>query len=154
MGLKEVTAVLREMELFRNVDDRQLRVVAMMGDQLNYRDGERLFEQGEEGDAAYVVVSGGVEVLVRVDGGERSVARLGRGEIFGELAVLLDQPRSSAIAASGDLEALRLKRSVIVNMLREFPDIAIQMIRILGRRLEATTSQLAHARVELEERNG
>lgn len=151
MGLREVTKVLREMELFRNVDDRQLRVVAMLGDELSYRDGERLFEQGEEGDAAYVVISGAVEVLVRVEGGERSVARLGRGEIFGELAVLLDQPRSSAIAASGDLEALRLNRSVILNMLREFPDIALQMIRILGRRLESTTGLLANAQAALEQ---
>lgn len=154
MGLREVTRVLREMELFRNVDDRQLRVVAMMGDELSYRAGERVFEQGDEGDAAYVVISGAVEVLVRIDGGELSVARLGRGEIFGELAVLLDQPRSSAIIASGDLEALRLNRSMIVNMLREFPDIALQMIRILGRRLEATTGQLAHAQAALGDSAG
>ena len=151
MGVKEITKVLREMELFSKVDDRQLRVVGMMGDELSYRDGERLFEQGEEGDAAYVVIEGAVSVLVRVDGGERAVASLGRGEIFGELAVLLDQPRTSAIAAEGRLTVLRLNRSVILNMLREFPDIALQMIRILGRRLETTTSKLALAKEELDQ---
>lgn len=150
MSVSETTAVLREMELFSKVDERQLRAVAMMGDHLSFRDGERLFEQGDEGDAAYVVLSGAVNVLVRVDGNDRAVASLGRGEIFGELAVLCDQPRSTGIAAKGALHVLRLDRMVILNMLRAFPDLSLQMIRILGRRLEATTSQLAMAQVKLE----
>lgn len=151
MGLKDVTRVLRELEVFAKVDDRQLRVVAMMGEVLSYRDGERVFEQGEEGDAAYIVIAGQVEVLIRVDGGERAVATLGRGEIFGELAVILDQPRTSAIAAKGDIEVLRLNRSVILNMLREFPDISLQMIRLLGRRLVVTSSELAAAKEALDQ---
>ena len=145
MGISQTTEVLREMELFSKVDDRQLRAVAMMGEQLSYRDGERLFDQGDEGDAAYVVISGEVDVIVRVNGGERSVATLGRGEIFGELAVLCDQPRSTGIAAKNSLVVFRLDRGVILNMLREFPDVALQMIRILGRRLELTTQRLARA---------
>ena len=146
MGIGKTTTVLREMELFSKVDDRQIRAVAMMGDELSYRDGERLFEQGDEGDAAYVVISGAVDVIVRVDGGgERSVATLGQGEIFGELAVLCDRPRTTAIAAKGALTVFKLDRPVILNMLREFPDVALQMIRILGRRLELTTQRLAQA---------
>lgn len=154
MSVSETTAVLREMELFSKVDERQLRAVAMMGDHLSFRDGERLFEQGEEGDAAYVVLSGAVDVLVRVDGTDRAVATLGKGEIFGELAVLCDQPRTTAIAAKGALRVLRLDRPVILNMLRAFPDLALQMIRMLGRRLEATTGQLALTQMKLEGQGG
>ncbi len=80
-----------------------------------------------------------------MDGGERSVATLGKGEIFGEIAVLCDRPRTSAIAAKGELTAFKLDRQVLLNMLREFPDVALQMIRILGRRLELTTQRLARA---------
>ena len=145
MGISKTTDVLREMELFSRVDDRQIRAVAMMGEELSFRDGERLFEQGDEGDAAYVVISGAVEVIVRTDDGERGVATLGRGEIFGELAVLCDRPRTTAIAAKGGLVVFKLERAVILNMLREFPDVALQMIRILGRRLELTTQRLARA---------
>lgn len=145
MGISKTTDILREMELFARVDDRQIRAVAMMGEELSFRDGERLFEQGDEGDAAYVVISGAVEVIVRVDDGERSVATLGQGEIVGEIAVLCDRPRTSAIAAQGSLVVFKLDRPVILNMLREFPDVALQMIRILGRRLELTTQRLARA---------
>ena len=145
MGISKTTDVLREMELFSLVDDRQIRAVAMMGEELSFRDGERLFEQGDEGDAAYVVISGAVDVIVRTESGERSVATLGQGEIFGELAVLCDRPRTTAIAARGALHVFKLERGVILNMLREFPDVALQMIRILGRRLELTTQRLARA---------
>ena len=149
MSLNRSVQVLQEMPLFRNVDPKQLRVVAMMSESLTYRSGERLFEQGDEGDAAFIILDGEVEVLVKSDGGEQSVATLGKGEIFGELAVICDQTRSSAIAARTDLEVLRLGRGDVLKLMREFPDILLQMVRILGTRLEKTTGELSIALAQL-----
>jgi len=151
MALNRAVTTMQEIPLFRNVDPKQLKVVAMMGESLTYRAGERLFEKGDEGDAAFIIIDGAVEVLARVDGHESSVATLGKGEIFGELAVLCDQPRSTAIAAHCDLEVLRLDRNVIMNLMREFPDISLEMIRILGRRLERTTRELSMVLARLKE---
>lgn len=148
MSLKRAVEVMQEMPLFRNVDPKQLKVVSMMGEALTYRAGERLFEKGDEGDAAYIVVAGEVDVLVPASGGEQEVARLGKGEIFGELAVICDQPRSTAIAARSDLEVLRLDRNVVMNLIREFPDISVELVRILGHRLAKTTRELAHSQAE------
>jgi CRP-like cAMP-binding protein len=149
MSLNQVVQVMQEMPLFRNVDQKQLRVVAMMGEARTYRGGERLFEKGDEGDAAYIVVTGEVEVLVPSDGSEQSVATLGKGELFGEMAVLCDQSRTTAIAAKSDLEVLRLDRDVVLNLMREFPAITLELVRILGRRLERTTRELSQALAEL-----
>lgn len=146
MTLNRTVDAMREVPMFRNVDPKQLRLFAFMGETLTYRAGERLFEKGDEGDAAYIVIEGEVEVLVPVDGGEASVAVLGEKEIFGEMAVLCDQKRSSAIAARTDLVTLRLDRSVIMKMLTEFPDIALELIRLLAHRLQTTTHELAVAR--------
>lgn len=146
MTLNRTVDAMREVPMFRNVDPKQLRLFAFMGETLTYRAGERLFEKGDEGDAAYIVIEGEVEVLVPIDGREASVAVLGEKEIFGEMAVLCDQKRSSAIAARTDLVTLRLDRSVIMKMLKEFPDIALELIRLLAHRLEATTRELAAAR--------
>lgn len=143
MNLNRAVEILREMPLFRNVDQKQLKVVAMMGEALTYRAGERLFEKGDEGDSAYIVLGGEVDVLMPVNGGEQVVATLGKSEIFGELAVICDQPRSTAIAARSDLEVLRLERSVVMNLIREFPDISVELVRVLGRRLERTTRELS-----------
>jgi CRP-like cAMP-binding protein len=149
MSLNHAVEVLQEMPLFRNIDLKRLRVVAMMGESRTYRAAERLFEKGDEGDAAFIIIDGEVEVLVPVDGGEQSVAVLGKGEIFGELAVICDQARSTAIAARTQLEALRLDRSTVLNLMREFPDISLEMVRILGGRLERTTRELSLARAKL-----
>ena len=149
MSLNKAVQVLQETPLFRNVDLKRLRVVAMMGESQAYRAKERLFEKGDEGDAAFIVIDGEVDVLVPDEGGEQSVAILGEGEIFGELAVICDQARSTAIAARGELEVLRLDRDVVLNLLREFPDISLEMIRILGGRLERTTQELSQARARL-----
>ena len=149
MSLNQSVQVLQEMPLFRNVDPKQLRVVAMMSESLTYRAGERLFEQGDEGDAAFIILEGEVEVLVRSDGTEQSVAALGKGEIFGELAVICDQTRSSAIAARTELEVLRIGRGDVLKLMREFPDIPLQMVRILGNRLEKTTNELSAARAQI-----
>lgn len=145
MSLNRAVEVMQEMPLFRNVDPKQLRVVAMMGESRAYRSGERLFEKGDEGDSAYIILNGEVSVLVPSDGGEQVVAVLGKGEIFGELAVLCEQPRSTAIAARTDLEVLRLDRNMLLNLIREFPDISLELVRILGRRLERTTRELSQA---------
>lgn len=146
MSLNETVEAMREVPMFRNVDPKRLRLFAFMGETLTFRSGERLFEKGDDGDAAYVVIKGSVDVLVPTDQGEASVAVLGEKEIFGEMAVLCDQPRTTAIAAKTDLVALRLDRSVILNLLQEFPDIALEMIRVLAGRLETTTRDLAAAR--------
>lgn len=154
MSLNQAVQVLQEMPLFRNIDLKRLRVVGMMGESLTYHAGERLFEQGDEGDAAFIVIDGAVEVLVPANGGEQSVATLGKGEIFGELAVICDQLRSTAIAAGTELEVLRLDRSVVLNLMREFPDISLEMVRILGGRLERTTRELSQARASLAAASG
>ena len=149
MSLNRAVQVLQEIPLFRNVDPKQLKVVAMMGESRTYRAGERLFEKGDEGDSAYIVLEGDVDVLVPTDDSEHSVAVLGRGEIFGELAVICDQPRSTAIAARSNLAVLRLDRSVLLNLIREFPDISVELVRVLGRRLERTTRELSQALADL-----
>ena len=146
MSLNKTVDVLCEVPMFRNVDPKQLRLFAFMGETLNFRAGERLFERGDEGDAAYVVIKGAVDVLVPTDEGEASVATLAEREIFGEMAVLCDQQRSTAIAAKTDVEVLRLDRTVIMNLLQEFPSFSLELIKVLANRLETTTRDLAEAR--------
>jgi CRP-like cAMP-binding protein len=66
--------------------------------------------------------------------------------------VICDQARTTAIAARSELETLRLGRSVVLNLMREFPDITLELVRILGDRLERTTRELSVARASLAAR--
>lgn len=149
MSLGTCVDVMKETPLFANVDPKRLKLLAFMSETLTYRDGELLMEQGEEGDSAYVLLDGEVSVLVNVGGEKREVARLGQHQVFGEIAILCDVPRTAAIMAIGDIEVLRIGRDVFRNLMKEFPEIAIEMIRILAERLERTTGDLASVRGEL-----
>lgn len=146
MNLSQAVDVMQETPLFRRLDPKRLRVVAMMGETQSYRPGERLFEAGEEGESAFVILGGQADVLIRVDGEDREVAVLSQGEIFGEIAALTEQPRTTAIRARGDLTVLRLERQTILNLMKEFPDIALELITILANRLRDTSSELARRR--------
>ncbi len=146
MSLSQAVDVMREIPMFRNIDPKRLKLFALMGETLMFRAGERLFEKGDEGDAAYIVLDGEVDVLIPTGDGETSVAVLGKKEIFGEMAVLCDQPRTTAIGAKTELKVLRLERKLIMDMLHEFPDISLELIKVLATRLETTSRQLADAR--------
>ncbi|MEM0923741.1 MAG: cyclic nucleotide-binding domain-containing protein [Pseudomonadota bacterium] len=146
MSVKRAVAVMLETPLFRKLDAKRLRVVAMMGQTLRFRAGERLFEQGSEGDTAFVLLEGVVDVLIQAGEEESLVAELGHGEIFGEIAALTDQPRTSTIRAKTEIEVLQLDKQTILALMREFPDIALELIRILANRLRDTSAQLAAER--------
>lgn len=142
MSMAETVAVLGRMPLFRSMGDAQLGVIAMSGDVLTFRAGERLAEKGETGEAAFILLKGEVNILVPSDHGETVVARLGPAELVGEMAVLTGNPRSAAIAAHTDLTVLRLSQDAVLTLLREFPELSIEIIGILARRIEATNALL------------
>jgi len=143
MSLTTTLAVLRGMPLFRHLDAQRLRIVALSGRVLVVRPGERLWEKGAEGDAAYIVLDGAVEVLMPGEEGETAIAEIGAGEIVGEMAVLTGNPRSTAIAARTDTRLLRLEGETVLGLLREFPELSLEVIRILAARLEEANARLA-----------
>jgi CRP-like cAMP-binding protein len=146
MDMNAALGVLRETALFRETDLQRLKVVAMVGDRLRYRAGETIFRRGDDGDAAYVVLAGAVDVVMPTPAGETAIARLGRGELFGEIAVLCDRPRISGIVAAEETEVLRLERDTLTGLMADLPGLSLRMIRMLAGRLETTTLALADAR--------
>jgi CRP/FNR family cyclic AMP-dependent transcriptional regulator len=136
--------------IFSGVDPKRLRLLAFMSESLTYRSGEMLFDQGEEGDSAFVVLEGEAAVIVDIGGSKVEVAKIGPKQIFGEMAVLCDVPRTAAITAKSDLEVLRIERDPFLKLLREFPDVSMQVMRFIALRLEATTQDMVKARSEIK----
>ncbi len=141
MSLAATIRVLRSMPLFAALDEPRLKVIAMTGQVLAFRPGERIAEKGDPGDAAFVVLDGAVEVLMPREDGEALLSTLGRGEIVGELAALTGHPRATALAAGAALTLLRLEREAVLALLREYPDVALGVIRVIAERLEAMNAR-------------
>jgi len=97
--------------------------------------GETVFDEGEPGDHLYVIQSGEVELTREVSGGQRVVAHLGAGDFFGELSVVLGQPRTTRAVAVKQTRVLELDAETLEAMCMAQPEIAIRMIRILVSRL-------------------
>lgn len=104
--------------------------------------GETIIRQGDEGVALFVVVEG--EVAVALGSGEKRVelARLGRGETFGELALLTSRPRSADVVALTDVDLMVLDRPVFQAQLQSDPEVAVRLLEILGTRLAELDERL------------
>lgn len=151
MGLNKAVEAMQETPIFSGIDPKRLRLLAFMSESLKYRAGELLFDQGDEGDSAFVVLDGEASVLINIGGEKREVAVIGKKQVFGEMAVLCNIPRTAAIGAKTDLEVLRIDREAFLKLLSEFPEVSLQVMRFLAARLEATTQDLGMAKARIKE---
>ena len=105
--------------------------------------GEIIFDEGEPGDHFYVIQSGEVELMRETPQQQRVVARLGAGDFFGELGLVLGGRRTSRAVAVSTTRLIALDRETLESMCLEQPEIAIRMIRVLVSRLIEAERRLA-----------
>ena len=107
------------------------------------RPGETVFAEGDAGEHLYVIQSGEIELTREGPSGHRVVARLSRGDFFGEVSAVSGRPRSARAVAVKDTRLLQLDRGTLEAMCVAQPEIAIRMIRILVARLVEAERRLA-----------
>lgn len=125
-------------ELFRDLSERELRVVDAFVHVRRYLAGEIIFDEGEAGQALYVIVSGRIAIC-RAESWDKPVAELGENHFFGELGLLDDSPRSAQARALEETELVVLFRGDYERLMdahaRIASRIALQLARHMGLRL-------------------
>ncbi len=119
--------------LFADLSAAQLAEVALAFEEAWFGDGERILRQGLSAAGLFVIAQG--EALVRVDGEER--ARLGRGDFFGEVSVLLGEAPVADVVAAGPLRCLVLPTGAVQSFLLRHPAVMFRMLQVLARRLRS-----------------
>ncbi len=152
MALKDEVEQLRRVPLFADVAPAKLKLLAFTSDIVSFPSGKVVFVQGEQGDAAYVLLSGTVEVLVETPTGQIKVDTFGANAIVGEIAILCDGVRTATIKTAEPVTALRIRKEHFLKLLADSPEMTIQIIRVLAERLNHTTAALTEARSELRRR--
>ncbi len=152
MSLNEEVDLLRNIPLFAALQPAKLKLLAFTSQRLTFAVGHSLFHQGEVGDSAYIIVAGEANVIIETPSGPFKVATLGKNDFVGEIAILCNVPRTATITAASELTALRISKDLFVKLLAEFPEMAVEMLRVLAQRLEHTTSDLLETRARLEGR--
>lgn len=128
--------------LFRGVDFFSEMTVGQMEHILpyitlwQYSKGERIFKQGEKGDAFYIVYDGSVCVQVKKGffGFSKKVAELGPGDFFGEMALLSNEPRNATVTCKEDSRMFVLMLADFKSVMRKNPSFAEKMTEIARHR--------------------
>ena len=145
MSLNQEVELLKNIPLFSRIATSRLKLLAFTSERLDWDASQTLFRQGDDGDAAYIIMNGSAAVLIETDAGEVEVARLHRGDVVGEIAILCDVPRTATVRASEALTTLRVTKETFFRLVTEFPEVAIEIMRELAARLERTNAQLREA---------
>jgi hypothetical protein len=136
----ELVLVLRGIPLFAELEPAELQRVAAIATERTYSDGEVIGSEGEMGEEMHVVVDGTVSI---VRGAGTTIARRGPGDIVGEMAVITRAPRIASLIAEGDVRTLRIGYREFEGMVRERPEIALAVLRVLAERLGAASAEAA-----------
>lgn len=112
---------------------------------VEYEAQEVVFHEGDRSSYMCLIQSGRFEVVHEVGAFEKQVAVLERGDFFGEMAVLDDEPRSHMIRALEQGKLIKIERDDFPSLLMKKPEIAARMIRKLGHRLKDTEDMLVRA---------
>ena len=145
MTLAEEVELLRRIPLFSNVETSKLKLLAFTSERVSFHAGDVLFKQSEIGTCAYIIISGEADVIVETPAGSLTVAKVGTNDFVGEIAILCDVPRTATIKARTDLTTLCISKDLFFRMITEFPQMAVEIMRVLAQRLENTTRQLREA---------
>lgn len=149
MSLDKDLAALRKVPLFRGVDDQKLRLLAFMSERVMFEEGEDLMVEGDYGEVAYIILSGCADVLINTKSGLQRVATLKENDFVGEIAILINVPRTATVRASAELVALGISKEHFFKLVNNFPDMAVEVMRALAQRLERTTREVGRLRAQL-----
>ncbi|MDQ6603026.1 MAG: DUF1003 domain-containing protein [Chloroflexota bacterium] len=139
------TALLANIPFFQSLDDDERAAIAQVLEEVRVPAGQTVFELGDPGDALYVIRSGEVEVSIKDDTGTRIVLEVdGPGDFFGEISLLHPGPRTGTALVIRDMAALRVDHEDLERCLRHHPDMALDIMAVVGARLRDTNTRLRH----------
>jgi len=108
----------------------------------DYAVGEVIFEEGSTGRDLYVVLDGTVDIVKDTAAGRVRIVSLGKGEFFGEMAVIDGSSRSaSAVASAPDTRVMRINHARFVYLVSQQPAFALMIMDALSKRLRAANAQ-------------
>ena len=97
----------------------------------SYKDGNIIFREGQAGSAAYILQSGNVVITRKIDGEDRELAVIGPGSIFGEMALIDDQPRMATAKVSGSATIVTITKAMYSEKLKTSDPFIRALLRIL-----------------------
>lgn len=128
---------LKRVSLFEDLDNRSLESIANSAVEQSYEAGQEIVRQGDTGVGAFIIRSGRAEVLQQHGSNVERISELRSGDVFGEMALLDEFPRSATVRAIEPTTCLGIQRWHFKGILESHPQIALALLPVLTRRLRA-----------------
>ncbi len=136
-------AILNEIEHLRELGEKEKASLAEKIDLLKFAPEQPVFGYGDPGHALYIIRSGETETFVKNDQGEKLVLEIAKpGDIFGEISLIDDGPRTASVSAVTDVELLRLDRAHFEDYVRQYPPAALNLLSVAARRLRKSDEMI------------
>ncbi|MGH8121413.1 MAG: DUF1003 domain-containing protein [Rudaea sp.] len=136
--------LLRSVALFDGLSDEDLKALADELEMKTFAAGEKIFSQGDTGNAMYIVHDGSINIYLGEDASSRvSLQHLGAGDFFGELSLFGKKPRSASARAVTDTVVLQLQHTTLEGFLNRRPRAAMAILDTISERLRETNSLLS-----------
>ena len=134
---------LRKVPLFDRLGEAEITAVGELTFSRSFDKGQLIILADEPGDTLFIIQQGQVKVsLIHHDGKEFILDLLGAGEVFGELALLDERPRSANVTAVESTDLWMLRRSDFLHLIKKVPQISVALLEELAGRLRRTSDQV------------
>ena len=138
MSVDDDVEILRHIPLFSEIPPAKLKLMAFAAERVSFSKGDTLFRQGDLGDVAYVVLNGHTDVVIDTPDGPHKLVEDEHNAIVGEIAMLIDVPRTATVVATSDLACLKLTKALFFQLVAELPKVAVEIIRVLAQHAQHT----------------
>jgi CRP/FNR family cyclic AMP-dependent transcriptional regulator len=142
-------SVLRDHPLFRELDSAALDQLCRYASSRKFTRGATIFAKGDPGNSLFAVASGSVKMSISsVEGRSAILNLIGKGEIFGEIALLDGLPRTTDATAHTNCDLIVIDRRDFLPFIRKQPPLAMKFIELLCARLRWTSEQIEHVMLQ------
>ncbi|HKJ68303.1 MAG TPA: cyclic nucleotide-binding domain-containing protein [bacterium] len=125
----ETVLALKGVPIFQELDNTELKEIERLVHQREYTPGERIFSQGQPGLGMYILQSGKVKIYQEEQGEQIELARLSRGNFFGDMSLLDEAPRSATAEALELSRVIAFFRPDLMDLLDRQPRTGIKVIK-------------------------
>jgi CRP-like cAMP-binding protein len=134
----DAASLIGSVPFFGGLDEKKRKAIATQGKELSYKNGDTIVDEGTMGVGFYLILDGKAEVRK----GSKVLASLGKGQFFGEMSLIDEQPRSADVVAVAPTKCWALSSWGFNGVVKTNPEIALAMLKEMVKRLRASQSSL------------
>lgn len=135
-GALDATSMIGSVPFFGGLDEKKRKAIAAQGKELSYKAGDSIVDEGTMGVGFYLILDGKVEVRK----GSNVLATLGKGQFFGEMSLIDEQPRTADVFAVAPTNCWALTSWSFAALVKTNPEIALAMLKEMVKRLRVAQS--------------